>query len=168
MRKLLITFLLLFLIKPFFAQKDSAHFFLKKSIYLEFLGNSPTTFYSFNYEHYIFSIKKNHLVIRLGLSYLWGSFKIYNAPILLNYVMGEKNNHFEMGAGIAIEHDTRTISRQPQTYVFPTFSIGYRYQKPTGKFIFRAGFTPTINPETYNFANIIYFLRVGTSFGYNF
>ena len=100
--------------------------------------------------------KKNHFALRIGFSALSG---VIDFPLMVNFITGQKNNHFEIGAGVLTE-----LSIGLGGYFSTAFDLGYRYQKPNGRFLFRIDYTPTVNP--YSFSRD--FLRFGTSFGYCF
>ena len=66
---------------------------------------------------------------------------------------GKKNNHFELNTGIflgsnkligALYYDSTNNEYYREVhyeaFIFPFFDWGYRYQKPSGGFIFRAKF----------------------------
>ncbi len=103
---------MLFVFSPVFLFSQSNDFndlsHRRNSLYLEFLGNSPTSF-SLNYERiltdsyneYASKLRKDHVALRLGFGYFpvndnWKDFAI---PFELLLVFGSKRHHFEMGLG---------------------------------------------------------------------
>lgn len=86
----------------------------------------------------------------------WGSGGPYGS-LSLQSVFGRKKSHLEIGLGLAALYDrlSHKIGISNANYPYqgyepkPTFgdytswtpavSVGYRYQKPTGGFIFRTG-----------------------------
>lgn len=94
---------------------------------------------SINYE-FFYSEHPNKTFKRRGLKFGAGVYQYYDdgsLNVILSYMCftGDKNNHFELGLGVAYLH---FLSRSIK-YVVPAPCIGYRYQKPDGKFIFRTG-----------------------------
>ena len=51
----------------------------------------------------------------------------------ITMLRGKKNSHFELNAGafLGIDHS------ESVPFIFPILNIGYRYQKPRSRFIFR-------------------------------
>lgn len=117
------------------------------AIYLEVLGNG--VLYSLNYERRF----TPHISGRVGFMYTRaeseGSFSddlaqanvrssgsVWLVPLMINYLSGQGNNHFEAGVGVLLG-----------SAELGTATLGYRYQRPDGGFVFRAGFTPVFNRE---------------------
>lgn len=93
--------------------------------------------------------------IRFGGGYwsTWGSTGSHYI-ITPTFLSGTGNNHFEsaIGATLLYDKDSYDIgvsnanhggypipSRAEYMDIYPAGTLGYRYQKPNGKFIFRAG-----------------------------
>ncbi len=77
----------------------------------------------------------NTMSIRIGGGYWssWGN-EAYNIFGTLNMLSGKDKNHFELGFGIAYSPG------YDETYGFlPAANVGYRYQKPDGWLLLRAG-----------------------------
>ncbi len=110
-----------------------------------------------NYERVVF--RSNGLFkeygIRIGAGYYseWGGT---GSHALLNFygLTGHKNNHLEVLIGGLVLYDiasydieinnAQALNESPPkksdfTSFFPAITAGYRYQKPTGGFLFRAG-----------------------------
>ncbi|RPI75166.1 MAG: hypothetical protein EHM47_03370 [Ignavibacteriales bacterium] len=137
------------------------------SIYFEALGNGGL--YSVNYDR----LFTESFGGRIGFSYLSEISLIFSSindflsvPITLNYFLGNGSHKFELGAGVVyasfsggdfLGFETNSGSSN----VAGTATIGYRYQKADGGFLFRAGFTPLFNNEGF-------FPFGGISFGFGF
>lgn len=120
------------------------------SIYFEALGNGGL--YSVNYDR-LFS---ENFGARVGFMYLSeldfffaSAEDLLLIPATMNYFLGSKHK-FELGAGVVLASVSSTgafgfKNNQSASNVVGTATIGYRYQKPQGGFLFRAGFTPLFN-----------------------
>ena len=119
------------------------------TFFVELGGNAVA--YSLNYERF-FTPK---IGIRVGGMYLQADddagtrVGVGLFPIMATYLLGSGNSHFETGAGIGIA--TAGVSDSDfgegdwnGSTVYGTATFGYRYQKPEGGVIFRAGFTPIL------------------------
>lgn len=104
----------------------------------------------------------------LGWSYgmssdFWGNEENTNgisAPLEVNNLLGKKNHHLELGAGISLGYyhqnitdayvnqttgEIMTYKHKENKFGYFLFGdIGYRYQRPSG-FMFRAGISPSFN-----------------------
>lgn len=150
-----ITITILFFTKFCFAQNPDTLVYKKNALFLELVGNAGQ--YSINYEGILKGGQKGFFTLRIGFSYTGE----YIFPILLNHVSGHHNNHLEMGAGVRFS---------------PTYTLGdggiitanviYRFQKPNGKFLFRAGWTPIFYKLTDQAGLLNYWC--GMSIGYLF
>ena len=138
------------------AKIDSA----KNNLYAEF---HPGIFSRLvmNYERQIYLGKKVNCYGRLGGSIVAILGAIVERETLAGWgglgaitmVTGKKNNHFELNTGALIGVHEDIIGEYNDIFIFPLFNIGYRYQKPSGGFIFR------LNAGIYSF---------GLSLGYAF
>ena len=116
------------------------------SIYLEALGNGGL--YSVNYDR-MFS---EDIGARIGFMYFaadWFAFfsdvELFLFPITLNYLVGSGKHKLEIGGGPVIISGSTGIFGSEQhsgSGVVGTATIGYRYQKSNGGFMWRIGFTP--------------------------
>jgi hypothetical protein len=104
-------------------------FVRKNSVQFEIFGNG--FLYSFNYERVILNDDKFKTTGQIGYSYLGMGGQVL--PIIINELISFEKHHIEFGLG----------------YTFATylgnhfmFRAGYRFQKPNGRLVFRAGFTP--------------------------
>ena len=96
--------------------------------------------------------KKGSQWIRVGFG-TWGVFYGGSGSLFtvsFTGLTGTKNHHFEYNAGLISyfnreEYDLAYGSSNPPrgnyTGVIPAAGIGYRYQKPSGSFVFRTGFS---------------------------
>lgn len=105
-----------------------------------------------NYERLIFEIPKSNIVqsfwIRIGAGPWRGGFdypeKGWNFASTLSAQFGRKSNHLEIGAGTLFTYNEyykrfEPLVRNQHLAGHLAGNIGYRFQKPTGDFIFRAG-----------------------------
>lgn len=168
---MLIVFILLFSVYSIQAQEEYA----KNGVYLEILGNGGV--YSINYERFV----SKDISIRAGFgSYsgesLWSAeeVSITTFPLMANYFYGQGRNRLELGAGILL--GSKKVENQfdedfQSTSIFNlTGVVGYRYQKPQGGFIFRAGLTPflALSGGEDAYPDKGFSLSGGVSFGYSF
>lgn len=131
---------------------------IKNAVFAEFIGSGGL--YSINYEY---QFQKN--AARIG-------FAIYpetvSVPITIGRLIGKSNDLLELGIGVTILKFV-SDSETELGILFLTGVIGYRYQRPDNRFLFRIGFTPLIN---INDVKAIDFKRIiplgGMSFGFRF
>lgn len=168
MKSILIFFIpLIFLTPPLFSQtttdtiitnESDLKFKYKNNVQLELLGSAGL--YSINYERIIFNQNKYKTVGEIGFSFL--SMKDWNGvsfPVSINQLISFQNHHIELGVGVAPNY----VSGKYFTGWDDIYSarIGYRYQKPNRKFIFRVGAVPI-------FAFPGYGIWGAVNFGYGF
>ena len=97
---------------------------------------------SVNYEHY-FSKNTQGLNAQIGVGFAPKS--LITIPVSLNYVIGKRKHHLEVGAGITYINGVLLVEDvKIEPDVIEHFNILYKYQKPDGKFFFKTGFTPFI------------------------
>jgi hypothetical protein len=166
--KLFLTILLLSFYSISKAQEDSLSI-KKNSIYIEILGVGG--YGSVNFEREILKIKKIKIGTRLGITtYNLTDFTTkFNPdliiPISINAQYGNKHN-LEISLGqvisIIVETNPNTYTPERTTNIHPNLTVGYRYQKTKGGFIFRINYSPII--EFYQ----DYKHWGGISFGYAF
>jgi hypothetical protein len=95
-------------------------------------------------------------------------------PLSINEIVSFGNHHFELGMGVMPVAEKTYLtpmgSEELMWNVFLTGRVGYRYQKPDGKFLFRAGLTP-VGEYSWRAGDLtsmnVHFLP-GLSFGYSF
>lgn len=134
------------------------------TFFVELGGNAVA--YSLNYERF-FTPK---IGIRIGGMYLQADDEgtrvgVGLFPVMATYLLGDGNSHFETGAGIGFAtagiDDSEFGEDWGDSAIYGTATFGYRYQKPEGGVIFRAGFTPI-------FADGTLLPWAGVSVGYAF
>jgi len=84
----------------------------------------------FNYERKLKQWDKSQLAISGGL----GILPLYGyaiGKVNMKYLMGSKSHHFETGLGLFFDFEGDII--------LPDIQLGYRYQKPKGKLMFKVG-----------------------------
>jgi len=96
-------------------------------------------FYSVNYDYIFFLSEQLKLAVGVALSaWLLKSSDASESPLkispIANFLYGKKSHHLEAGIGLA-------------RYKYPSFRLGYRYQRPQGGFMLRAGCNPIISSE---------------------
>lgn len=110
-----------------------------------------------NYERQLIQFKDNSLSglwANAGIGY-WGVMANFGGPfqhLSMGLMSGHENNHFEFTFGISRLYDKagvnydRISGKQPvpttkadDVVYWPLGSLGYRYQKPGGGFVFRCG-----------------------------
>lgn len=151
---------------------EPAKFVNNKSVQLDIGGHGM--FYSLNYERIIFNGKRFKTAAQVGIAYYprsWGYLELWT-PIGINEIFSLGNHHIEAGIGIV---PTRTPSPEMEIYdlyspwsTFLSARLEYRYQKPDGKFLLRAGFTPLAEGSLRNIKYLNIHPLAGISFGYSF
>jgi hypothetical protein len=135
----------------------SQSFEAKNAIYLEMGGNAYV--YSLNYERIFLPKKYIKVGARAGISVLPKNNLTAPYPIVPLEVIaltGKRNHHFETGIGLTpfigyVTYDGARGSdyERERLQAATTFRLGYRYQKPEGGFMLRAGYMPILNPDGY-------------------
>jgi hypothetical protein len=100
-----------------------------------------------NYERNIRQRSKSHSNVRLGFGH--GSFLTAGEGGYINpafvHLFGSKNSHIEVNIGIKYMLTNTIPDADFSDTVVPDIFMGYRYEKPSGGFIFRAGLNyPTL------------------------
>jgi hypothetical protein len=141
MYKMLLTLLT---ILNFSLSAEAEDYQAKNNVYLECFGNTGA--YSINYEY----MPQETLAGRVGVGYFAEHDKtVLTIPLMANYLMGETDHRFELGAGttiVVIEGDGHYL-KQKGAFASPTITAGYRYQPRCGGMLFRAGLTPIFTPR---------------------
>lgn len=131
------------------------------TISLELCGFTP--YGTINYERVIANGTKFKTTGLIGYSF-------EGIPIVINEVVTFGNSHVVVGLGVLLpEHLTK--SPLDITKPFLTGQLGYRYQKPEGKFAFQIGLMPVATQDAYGinaFSGEPWYLWPGLSFGYVF
>jgi hypothetical protein len=131
-------------------------------IYAEVLGNAITL--SVNYERFM----THNLAVRVGVNPFGaigveGESPILIVPVMFTIVSGRSSSHAELGLGARFANrDLGTGSRRMGLEgVYPTGTLGYRFQRAEGGWVARAGFTPILMADAV-------FPWIGFSIGYAF
>ncbi len=173
MKKIAIIFLLTAISTAAFAHTDSLisyKFQNKNSLQLDLGGHGLG--YSVNYEKIILNGERFKTTAQVGIAYyppITGLIQIW-APVIINQIYTFNKHHVEFGLGMMFTDDygyyqkANSLEMHKRMYNFYAGRVGYRYQKPDGKFLFRASFTPLIER---NYSNSLYPLG-GVSFGWSF
>ena len=136
----------------------------RNAFYLELLGNG--FLYSLNYDRLL----TDQISGRVGFMFLGAASDtsaaaLAAAPIMVNYLVGQGNSHFEAGIGVTLLsggiENVEDFEDEDFNGAIGTATLGYRYQRPAGGFVFRVGLTPFFGA-----GGIVPYL--GVSFGYGF
>ncbi|WP_080056508.1 hypothetical protein [Spirosoma aerolatum] len=130
------------------AQKriEKAPFRSRNTIYLEGLGAGG--FYSLNYERLLLITEKQAYGFRVGTSYFGnipGNLVLIGELFTL---VGKGNHHGDFGIGLTgVTKNTiePSLVGSRNYFLLAIPRLSYRYQKPTGGLMVRAGFTPLID-----------------------
>ena len=140
--------------------EDDSLFIRRNSLDIELLGSNASLL-TIHYARLIKKIKLSGLTMSLGFSYL-PSFNsqfnpIISVPVSINLINRvNKKNHLEFGLGVAYssgliqEKLAYTDHGKSLEALFLTSRVGYRFQKPNGKFFFSAAFTPIVKMVTFS------------------
>lgn len=153
---------------------DQSLFKNKNSIQLDVGGHS--VFYGVNYERVLLNERRFKTSVQVGFS-IYPEFTNvipFWFPVSFNQLVSFNAHHAEIGVGLmpVLEKGFETPSGPEnwQTNFFSIFRLGYRYQRPEGRFIFRAGLTPVVQTNWRYSEKIfgdIYFMPC-LSVGYSF
>lgn len=137
------------------AQQPAESVISKKAsnaIYIEIGG--PAVIYSLNYDRIIHECSAWSVGSRVGIGLVSSSFD--NTRLVAEvYGLKKSNNHanrfLELGLGFMYRSprvltETPTIKDNPALGLSPR--IGLRWQKPTGGWVTRVGFTPVISKQS--------------------
>lgn len=96
--------------------------------------------WNLNYERNILQFPKSYSNIRFGFdSYgLLEESGYFFSPSFV-HVIGKRNSHFEVDMGIKIFVIESANFAKPSNTIMPDLFLGYRFEKPNGKFVFRTG-----------------------------
>jgi hypothetical protein len=131
------------------------------TISIELCGFTPHG--TINYERVIIDGARFKTAVMIGYGF-------EGIPIVINEVRSFGNSHIIAGLGVLLpEHLTK--SSLDITRPFLTGQLGYRYQKPEGKFVFQVGIMPVATQDAYGinaFSGKPWYIWPGLSFGYAF
>lgn len=141
--KLSLSFILLFVIGLTDSRSQEIQSDFKGTIgFVELIGHNLT--YSLNLESHLKEINNINLGVRFGLG---GIPNEYGAALGLTGFTGEKKGHFDFGIALSYVYGAQSYQdsgseKVMSSTIFIVPTIGYRYQRPTGGFFFKAGITP--------------------------
>ena len=149
----------------------------KNAVYLEGFGNGGV--YSINLERYL----SQRFNVRVGFGY-WSSEEEFGGeetyitvPVMLNSLIGGGNHKIEVGAGVMFgsrkfeSGDGFVVRENSNETIFNLTAVaGYRFQKPSGGLLLRAGLTPflSLNNSEDPYPDKGLFISGGASIGYVF
>ena len=160
---------------------DHGNFEHKNNVHI--WAGGPGFIYNLSYERILVNLPPIKLSMEAGASFYPASSGNIGLwfPITANQTFFAKNHHLETGLGVVFTQDEPFKNQQKLEAAFGMFKIGYRYQRPKGRFIFRATFTPFLELERYGTESGASFTRElrsnflnrthawgGVSFGYCF
>jgi hypothetical protein len=93
--------------------------------------------YNLNYERNLFLFRSSYSNIRTGfgqMNNLQATGYVYNLTLV--QVLGRQASHFEFNIGVKY---IQVPANNGQSTFYPDLFIGYRFEKPDGNFIWRAG-----------------------------
>jgi len=159
--------------QQFEENNKSLNFKFKNSIEFELFGHG--CFYSIDYERLILNREKFKTLGQLGLSIYpenTGVIPIW-IPISINQLISFNSHHIEAGVGQILVNDETPVG-EDEYKLFGSFKIGYRYQKPNGRILLKAAFTPVIDywdkvdKNIFGDKSVEFIPWGGITFGYNF
>jgi len=130
-------------------------------------------FYSLNYERILLNGGRFKTASQAGISYYPPRTGIRDIwiPLGINEIFSFGNHHLEAGIGyLPIREALRYPDDTPDEWFWShlmTGRIGYRFQKPEGRLILRAAFTPVLEMEYLGHGDEFHPLG-GISVGYSF
>lgn len=169
MKKNLVVLFCIITFLPGFSQDMSSNKFQNKNSFQLDLGGHGL-FYSVNYERILINGNRFKTASQIGISYYPASTGIRDIwmPIGVNEILSFGKHHIEAGLGyIVIREATRDPENNPDEWFWSGIMsgrIGYRYQKPGGRLILRAAFTPFMEHGTAHEFHPSGGLSVGYSF----
>jgi len=160
----------------------------KNLVYFELLGKG--LFYSINYERSLIKLgEKASINASIGFSIFDGMTQIrpskdFFIPLEVNIVHDFKNHHLSYGVGSTywnyevndlVIHKNNlpiqplTVRLKTITEWFGHINLEYRYQKPTGGMMYKAGITPLFFDKMQNFEQVRRnYLSANLGIGYAF
>ena len=149
---------------------DTLQFQNKNSIQLEIGGNG--LFYSLLYERVILNGNRFKSTAQIGIAYYPPQTGVRDLwiPLLINELYSFNKHHIELGLGyVFIYEAVRDLENNPSNWQWNgvvTGRLAYRYQKPDGRLILRAAFTPFLEGPPFN--NYGFHPSGGVAIGYSF
>jgi len=152
------------------------------SLFLEFFGSS-NNIYNITYDCSFQFSEKQKIAVATGIGYLplkteerfFGPY--FGFSLQVNYLIGKKRNHFEIGTGITFPFllytshynygNIRVYEWENGCYLFGIpLRIGYRYQRANGGFFWKFALVPTYYHRDFYYGPIHPF--AGAAIGYTF
>lgn len=127
---------------------DSLRFQNLNNIQIEAGGHCVV--YSINYERIFLNNNNYKSSAQIGISYYPPKSGIRDLwlPVSINGLKSYGRHHIEAGIGlVAVREALRNSEYEAEDWFWNAFisgKIGYRYQKPDGRFTLRIGFTPLL------------------------
>lgn len=120
-------------------------FYFKNNLQLELGGHG--LIYSLNYERIFVNATKMKMTTKVGVSYYGPESGVIGfwLPFSVNGLWSFDLHHVEFGIGQVITKEKIGEARGNSVDdwdMLGTMILGYRWQKPEGRFLFRAVFTP--------------------------
>jgi hypothetical protein len=141
--------------------------------FVELVGHNLT--YSINAERSLKQIEDLKLGVRLGFG---GIPDEYGAVLGVTGFTGNRNGHLDFGVALSYVYGAQSYQNSGESKVLSSTiffvpSLGYRYQKSSGGFFFKVGFTPLFKLKDIKeeFSSEIFWKvlpSAGISFGYYF
>jgi hypothetical protein len=151
-------------------QTDSAGFKWRNNVQVWVGGHG--LIYSFNYERLLLNRTKFKTVVNAGVAYYPETTGIMTLwfPVTVSEILSFNKHHLELGIGNVTTTSPvrRNFEGDPawrDWEYFPCVKLGYRFQKPQGRFLYQIAFTPVIE-WTKTFKEI--YPLAGGSVGYSF
>jgi hypothetical protein len=131
---------------------------VKNTAYFSFGG--PAIYYSLNYERHLVVKEKYSLGLKAGFGTNFSPVAFpdeFSIPLGVYFLYGKKKGHLDVSFNITnyflqqYDYDSGAYSKELHLLYVP--SIAYRFQKPEGGLMFRAGLSSiiNINPVTDSF-----------------
>jgi hypothetical protein len=138
MKSIFLSFLLFQFVFSSFAQieEDSTILFQRGNSF-QLDAGGPGGFYSINYERIFVNKDRYKFAAQLGMAI--GEGVLFN--LSLNNLISFRKHHVEIGISSSLSLPYK--SNNPQVFLVP--KVGYRIQKPKGRWLFKAMFNPWIS-----------------------
>ncbi len=148
-KSIFIVLLLVFLTIVGYCQKTDSlkkSFTYKNSVQIELGGHGLV--YSLNYERVLLNGQRFKTTGQVGFAYYPPGAHIIDIwiPVEINEILSFNKHHIELGFGYvfmneAIRRENNSVESREWEGLY-SGRIGYRYQKPNGRFVLRVSFTP--------------------------
>lgn len=142
---------LIFMVESSGQNNHDGRFSHPNSIQLDLGGHG--LFYSLNYERIILNYPRWKTSAQVGIAYYPPATGILDVwmPVGANEMFSFGKHHVEGGLGFVwVRESGRDLNNKPVHWFWSHFAsgrLGYRYQKPDGRFLFRVAFTPLLDVD---------------------